>query len=58
MKGEEHKISALERKRESGTLILFRLPFSFLTSDVIEATCKCMIDKASEAENVEEICLL
>eukprot|EP00118_Oscarella_pearsei_P014965 m.131692 g.131692 ORF g.131692 m.131692 type:complete len:546 (+) comp38048_c0_seq19:683-2320(+) len=28
-----------------------RLPFSFLTSGVIEATCRCMLDKAKEMED-------
>ena len=29
---------------------LFRLPFSFVTSDVVEATCACLLAQAEEAD--------
>ena len=31
---------------------VFRLPFSFVTDDVVQATCQCLLAQASNAENV------
>ncbi|XP_015748135.1 PREDICTED: protein lin-54 homolog [Acropora digitifera] len=30
---------------------VFRLPFSFVTDDVVQATCQCLLAQASNAEN-------
>ena len=30
----------------------FRLPFSFVTDDVVQATCQCLLARAADAENV------
>ena len=32
------------------SLVSFRQPFSFVTSDVVEATCQCLLAQAEEAE--------
>lgn len=29
-----------------------RLPFSFVTDEVVQVTCQCLLEQASEAENV------
>lgn len=29
-----------------------RLPFSFVTDEVVQATCQCLLEQASEAENL------
>lgn len=33
-------------------LFIFRLPFSFVTDEVVQVTCQCLLEQASEAENV------
>ena len=35
---------------------VFRLPFSFVTDDVVQATCQCLLAQASNAENVSLVC--
>ena len=32
-------------------ILSFRQPFSFVTSDVVEATCQCLLAQAEEAES-------
>ena len=35
---------------------VFRLPFSFVTDDVVQATCQCLLAQASNAESVSLVC--
>ena len=39
-------------------LIFNRLPFSFVTDDVVQATCQCLLAQAADAENVSCICFV
>ena len=39
-------------------LIFNRLPFSFVTDDVVQATCQCLLAQAADAENVSLICFV
>ena len=32
------------------SLFLFRAPFSFITPEVVEATCQCLLAQAEESE--------
>lgn len=38
--------------------IFNRLPFSFVTDDVVQATCQCLLAQAADAENVSSICFV
>ena len=37
------------------TLWYYRLPFTFVTSDVAEATCSCLLAQAEEAERTRQM---
>ena len=49
---DKFRNSEMPQKTVFDALILsFRQPFSFVTSDVVEATCQCLLAQAEEAES-------